>query len=85
MISTYAPCPDIRQVVTPDIKSPRLGYSSSLLWIDLSCGQHRVGGSALSQVLAEVTGPSPDVEDAAALVRAFNVTQRLIQGKLSFK
>ncbi|XP_026686352.1 phosphoribosylformylglycinamidine synthase [Diaphorina citri] len=79
VISTYAPCPDIRQVVTPDIKSPRLGYSSSLLWIDLSCGQHRVGGSALSQVLAEVRGPSPDVEDAAALVRAFNVTQRLIQ------
>ncbi|KAI5732459.1 hypothetical protein M8J76_000442 [Diaphorina citri] len=82
VISTYAPCLDIRQVVTPDIKSPRLGYSSSLLWIDLSCGQHRVGGSALSQVLAEVRGPSPDVEDAAALVRAFNVTQRLIQDGL---
>uniref|UniRef100_A0A8D8VXN4 Phosphoribosylformylglycinamidine synthase n=1 Tax=Cacopsylla melanoneura TaxID=428564 RepID=A0A8D8VXN4_9HEMI len=79
VISTYAPCPDIRLVVTPDLKSPRLGKGpSSLVWVNLAPGKARVGGSALSQVLAEVDGQCPDVEDAKTLVQAFNVTQKLI-------
>lgn len=38
--------------------------------------------AAFPQVLNEVEGPAPDV-DSAALVRAFNVTQQLIQGELN--
>lgn len=50
VISTYAPCPDIRSVVTPDLKCPPSRPASSLLWVSLAPGMYRVGGSALSQV-----------------------------------
>ncbi|GAB4370520.1 MAG: phosphoribosylformylglycinamidine synthase [Deltaproteobacteria bacterium] len=75
VISAYAPCPDIRQVATPDLKSPG---NSRLLFIDLSGGRDRLGGSALAQVFGQVGNLSPDVEDPALLARAFRAVQRLI-------
>jgi phosphoribosylformylglycinamidine synthase len=75
VISAYATCPDITKVVTPDLKLPDTGQ---LLYVDLSRGHHRLGGSALAQVFEQIGSESPDVEDAKALARAFNVTQALI-------
>ncbi|OQV12194.1 Phosphoribosylformylglycinamidine synthase [Hypsibius exemplaris] len=46
VISTYAPCPDIRKKITPDLK---VGWKRSLFWIDLSKGKRRLGGSAFAQ------------------------------------
>ncbi len=75
VISAYATCPDITQTVTPDLKLPGAGQ---LLYVDLGCGKHRLGGSALAHVFGQVGDESPDVDDAGLLRRAFETIQQLI-------
>ncbi len=75
VISAYAPCPDITNVITPDIKRPG---RSSLLFIDLGKGKNRMGGSALSHVYSQLGDESPDVDDPQLLRRTFNAIQSLI-------
>ncbi|RLI97836.1 MAG: phosphoribosylformylglycinamidine synthase, partial [Candidatus Aenigmatarchaeota archaeon] len=72
MIS-FAPCPDITKVLTPDIKSP----GSRLLLLDLSGGKRRLGGSALAQSFNQVGGDVPDV-DPSLLRRGFEAVQKMI-------
>lgn len=81
VVSCYAPCPDIRQVITPDLKAPAAGRQSYLLFIDLSHGKSRLGGTALSQVYNQLGDDVPDVEDAVTFKNAFNATQQLIADK----
>lgn len=78
VVSCYAPCPDIRCIVTPDLKAPTAGRQGCLLFVDLSCGKSRLGGTALSQVFNQLGDETPDVEDARALRNAFSATQQLI-------
>lgn len=78
VVSCYAPCPDIRRVITPDLKAPAAGRQSYLLFIDLSRGKSRLGGTALSQVYNQLGDDVPDVEDAVTFKNAFEATQRLI-------
>eukprot|EP00746_Dinoflagellata_sp_MGD_P156639 gnl/MRDRNA2_/MRDRNA2_85913_c0_seq1.p1 gnl/MRDRNA2_/MRDRNA2_85913_c0~~gnl/MRDRNA2_/MRDRNA2_85913_c0_seq1.p1 ORF type:complete len:1338 (+),score=293.78 gnl/MRDRNA2_/MRDRNA2_85913_c0_seq1:88-4101(+) len=79
VITAYAPVPDVRIKVTPDLKTAGDGV---LLFIDLGHGTPSLGGSALAQVIGKVScGGSPDV-DVAALRAAFNTTQRLVDGGL---
>lgn len=54
VVSTYAPCPDVRKVVTPDLKAPALGKKGVLLYVDLSAGKSRLGGSALAQAFRQL-------------------------------
>lgn len=54
VVSTYAPCWDVRKVVTPDLKAPGMGKSGVLLFVDLSGGYCRLGGSALAQVFKQL-------------------------------
>jgi len=72
---SFAPCPDITSVVTPDIKKPG---ESELMLIDLSDGRCRLGGSALAQVYEQIGSDSPDVDDPALLRKAFEAVQCLI-------
>jgi phosphoribosylformylglycinamidine synthase len=74
VISAYAAVPDIRRTITPDIKYP----GSRLLFIDLSTGRNRLGGSGLAQVLGQVGDKSPDVEDGILLKNGFLAVQELI-------
>jgi len=74
VISAYAAVPDIRKIITPDIKSP----GSILLFIDLAGGRNRMGGSALAQVLRQVGDVSPDVEDTFLLKNSFKAVQEMI-------
>lgn len=74
VVSSYAPCPDVRQVITPDLKAPG---ESCLLLVDLS-GRVRLGGSALAQCFTQLGDDSPDVDDPNLLTRAFTTTQDLI-------
>jgi phosphoribosylformylglycinamidine (FGAM) synthase-like enzyme len=53
VVSAYVTCPDITQVVTPDLKAPG---ASSLLHVDLAAGRRRLGGSVLAQAYAQVGG-----------------------------
>ncbi len=76
VISAYVTCPDITKTVTPDLKAPGRGM---LLFIDLSGGENRLGGSALAQVFGQVGNESPDIEEPDLLKRAFNAVQELIK------
>jgi len=78
VISLYAAVPDIRDKVTPDIKQP----GSALIFLDLSTGQERLGGSALAQVYQQVGEISPDVGDPQLLKNGFLLIQQLIRDKL---
>ena len=60
VLSVYAPCPDVRLTITPDLK-----YSGSrLLYVNM-CGNQgwKLGGSALAQVFNQVGDDVPDVSD----------------------
>lgn len=81
VISAYAPCPDIRKVVTPDLKAPAAGKCGSLLLVDLSRSYNRVGGSALLQCFSQLGDRAPDMDDPNMFLNAFITTQKLIDGK----
>ncbi|KAB0796519.1 hypothetical protein PPYR_10580 [Photinus pyralis] len=79
VVSTYAPCPDVRKVVTPDLKAPSLGKKGTLLFVDLSHGKNRLGGSALAQCFGQLGDDVPDVDKPETFKSAFVATQQLIQ------
>ena len=74
VISAYAPMPDVRVKVTPDLKTT----GNALVLVDPSGGQARLGGSALAQVWQQLGDQTPDVDDAEILGQAFTVIQELI-------
>ena len=79
VLSGYCTMPDITKVITPDIKRPG---NSQLIFIDLSRGKRRLGGSALAQVYGQIGDECPDVEDPELLKRAFLAIQKLIDKDL---
>ncbi len=79
VISAYVTIPDINKAVTPDIKKPGL---SKLVFIDLSGGQARLGGSILAQVYGQIGDESPDVSNPDMLKRAFLAVQKLLSENL---
>lgn len=82
VISTYAPCPNIYDKITPDLKSPARGCIGEIIWINIE-GKFRIGGSALAQSMAQQGNDCPDLENTLILKNAFNITQNLIvEGKL---
>ncbi|XP_068035065.1 phosphoribosylformylglycinamidine synthase [Anomalospiza imberbis] len=80
VISAYAVCPDVTATVTPDLKCPN--ERGSLLWVQLNPGRHRLGGSALAQVFAQVGDACPDLDEPGSLESAFNVTQELLRERV---
>jgi len=79
VISAYVTCPDIRAVVTPDLKKPG---QSSLMYVDFGCGKYRLGCSALAQVFIQLGNEAPDIEDPGLLKRGFYAVQELIDKHL---
>nr|XP_019600699.1 PREDICTED: phosphoribosylformylglycinamidine synthase [Rhinolophus sinicus] len=80
VISAYALCPDITATVTPDLKCP--GGKGHLLYVPLSPGQHRLGGTALAQCFSQLGEQPPDLDLPENLVRAFSITQGLLKDRL---
>ena len=78
VVSVYAGCPDISLTVTPDIKH---AGRSSLVFVDLSGGHARLGGSTLAQTFKQLGDVTPDC-DMALLKRAFRATQRLLRERV---
>uniref|UniRef100_A0A0A9YYE3 Phosphoribosylformylglycinamidine synthase n=2 Tax=Lygus hesperus TaxID=30085 RepID=A0A0A9YYE3_LYGHE len=81
VISTYAPCPDIRQKVTPDLKGPACGEKGIILWITTS-DELRLGGTALAQCYSQIGNEVPDLDYPSKLRVGFEITQHLIAGNL---
>uniref|UniRef100_A0A2K6A5N0 Phosphoribosylformylglycinamidine synthase n=1 Tax=Mandrillus leucophaeus TaxID=9568 RepID=A0A2K6A5N0_MANLE len=80
VISAYAVCPDITATVTPDLKHPE--GRGHLLYVPLSPGQHRLGGTALAQCFSQLGEHPPDLDVPENLVRAFSITQGLLKDRL---
>ncbi|XP_017079481.2 phosphoribosylformylglycinamidine synthase [Drosophila eugracilis] len=78
VISTYAPCPDVRVKVTPDLKGPGSGLKTALLWINLE-NRLRLGGSALAQAYAQQGNETPNLIRTDLLSKAFEITQSLLE------
>jgi phosphoribosylformylglycinamidine synthase len=76
VVTAYAACTDITRTVTPDIKQPG---ASRLMFIDLSGGRGRIGGSALSQVFSQMGHDAPDVDHPKLLRAGFEAVQSLIR------
>jgi len=68
IVSAFAPVADVRRTLTPQLRLD--AGPTRLLLLDLSCGRHRLGMSALAQVFGALGGASADLEDPA-LLRAF--------------
>jgi len=79
VVSGYASVPDIDKIITPDIKEPG---KSKLMFIDLSGGKNRLGGSALAQVFKQIGDTSPDVDDVDLLSKTFQAVQKMIDQNL---
>ncbi|XP_025425886.1 phosphoribosylformylglycinamidine synthase isoform X2 [Sipha flava] len=83
VISTYVPCEDVRLVITPDLKGPRQNCenkeASYLIFVDLSGGQRRLGGSALAQCYGQIGDNAPDLDDPSLLKKGFKSIQKLIK------
>lgn len=71
VVSVYAPCPDVRLKVTPDLKLPN--GKGSLVYVRMGSSKCRLGGSALAQVYNQIGNNCPDLDDPK--VRQSHVSQ----------
>uniref|UniRef100_A0A8B9HZA3 Phosphoribosylformylglycinamidine synthase n=1 Tax=Astyanax mexicanus TaxID=7994 RepID=A0A8B9HZA3_ASTMX len=79
VISVYAVCPDITATVTPDLDDQE--GKGVLLYVPVSAGKYRLGGSALAQCYGQLGDCCPDLDHPDLLSACFNTTQLLIQGR----
>jgi phosphoribosylformylglycinamidine synthase len=81
VISAFAPVDNVDLTLTPQLNTE---LSSSLMLLDLSGGQKRLGCSILAQVYNQVGTQTPDVDDSTILKNGFLAIQSLVaQGLLS--
>lgn len=80
VVTGFAPVTNARQTLTPELKR---GEHSTLMLIDLGRGKHRLGASALAQVLNQVGNECPDITSCDDLAAFFSTIQALnSEGKL---
>jgi len=75
VVSAFSKVVDIRKTLTPQLRTD-VG-NTILIFIDLSSGNQRLGGSAIAQVMQQVGNLAPDVDDPKRLQSFFTVIQRL--------
>jgi phosphoribosylformylglycinamidine synthase len=79
VVSAYVTVNNINKAVTPDIKCPG---ESMLIFIDISNGKNRLGGSAFAQTLGQTGDECPDADDPGLLKNAFYAIQEMIDKDL---
>ncbi len=67
VVSAFATLPDVRGVLTPQLRSDAPG---ALILVDLGRGRKRMGGSILAQALGRIGDTTADLDDPA-LLRSF--------------
>ena len=75
IVSAFAPVPDARQTLTPQLRLDQ--GETMLLLVDLGNGQNRLGGSALAQVHGRLGNVAPDLDDPDTLKGFFATVQAL--------
>ena len=80
IISATGHCSDIKNIITPNIKI----NGGSLFYIDFSCDQNYLGGTAYAQIQNKIGKKASVVKDSDYFKRAFNSVQELIKdGEIS--
>ncbi len=79
VISAFARVTDITRTLTPQLMNED---DTSLLWLDLSAFQYRLGASALAQVYQQIGQTCPDIDDIPVLKAFFDCIQYLNQEDL---
>ncbi len=75
IVTAFATLADVRGTLTPQLDATL--EDTTLVLVDLGKGQHRMGGSILSQVLGQPGGAVPDLDDPQDLVRLVNAVNAL--------
>lgn len=76
IISAVGEVSDVKKIVSPVVVNDT---DSAIFYIDFSFDTHKLGGSALMQVLGKVGSEVPTCNDADYFADAFNAVQELIQ------
>ncbi len=80
IISASGSVTDLKKVVEPVLQPD---FDSTLLYINLSDGKFKLGGSSFAQVVGKVGKAAPTVNDADKFANTFNMVQALIEeGKI---
>ena len=80
IISAGAEVIDLKQVVEPVLQP---NFESTLLYVNLSDGEFKLGGSSFAQIVGKVGKAAPTVDDADRFANTFNMAQALIrEGKI---
>jgi len=80
IISAGAEVIDLKQIVEPVLQP---NFDSTLLYVNLSDGEFKLGGSSFAQVVGKVGTSAPTVDDADRFANTFNMVQALIrEGKI---
>ncbi|MEM7408201.1 MAG: phosphoribosylformylglycinamidine synthase [Pseudomonadota bacterium] len=80
VVSAFAPVTEVSLSLTPELQRPF--ESSSLVLVDLGCGQHRLGGSVYADQHGGFTAHTPDLDDPALLSCLFEDVQKLLSRHL---
>jgi len=76
IVSAAAEVTDVKKAISPVLQTD---YCSTLIYINFSKSDYKLGGSAFFQTLNAIGSDAPDVQDPEHFVRAFNAVQSLIQ------
>jgi len=76
IVSGLAPVVDVRQTVTPQLRTDQ--GDTDLILVDLGRGQNRLGGSALAQVYRKVGADPVDLDNAEDMKAFWAVMQGLV-------
>ena len=74
IISSFAPVNDVRRTLTPELSADN---ETSLIFIDLSNGKQRMGGSCLSQSHSIFGGEPPDLNSPKTIRNFFECQREL--------
>jgi phosphoribosylformylglycinamidine synthase len=80
MITAVAPLSDVRDCLTPQLRSD-MG-DTELLLIDLGQGRNRLGASALAQTYSELGNQAPDLDAPDLIAKLFASVQELRRRRL---
>jgi phosphoribosylformylglycinamidine synthase len=81
IISAFAPVRDVRKTLTPQLRTD--AGDTQLLFVDLSGGRARLGGSCLAQVYGKLGSDAPDCDDPALLKKFFAAMAEIKERKLA--
>ncbi len=80
IISAGAEVTDLKKVVEPVLQPD---FESTLLYVNLSDGEFKLGGSSFAQVIGKVGTSAPTVDDTDRFANTFNMVQAMIkEGKI---